>query len=145
MLRRFLLLSVLALGAVAPTMAAPLTVATLDGRQLVFEVKLADTPEKQRQGLMHVADMSPRHGMVFPMQPPRQARFWMRNTLIPLDMIFILPGGMVGQIVTRRDTQSDTPTVSLQPVSAVLEINAGEAQALQIGVGDMVRMDGVAF
>jgi len=60
-------------------------------------------------------------------------------------MIFILPGGMVGQIVTRRDTQSDTPTVSLQPVSAVLEINAGEAQALQIGVGDMVRMDGVAF
>ncbi|MGB1464117.1 MAG: DUF192 domain-containing protein, partial [Parvibaculales bacterium] len=67
------------------------------------------------------------------------------NTLVPLDMIFILPGGMIGEIVTRLDTQSDAPTRSRQKVSAVLEINAGEAQRLKISIGDLVRMDGVNF
>jgi uncharacterized membrane protein (UPF0127 family) len=65
--------------------------------------------------------------------------------MLALDMIFILPGGLIGQIATRRDTQSDEVTTSLQEVSAVLEINAGEAQALGIAVGDIVRMDGVNF
>ena len=69
----------------------------------------------------------------------------LHNTLVPLDMIFILPGGMIGEIVTRRDTQSDKPTRSRQKVSAVLEINAGEAQKLKISIGDLVRMEGVSF
>ena len=141
MLKRFLLLFFLAL----PAAAAPLSVATLDGRELVFDVAVADTSEEQKRGLMFVQEMKPQHGMVFPLQPPRIARFWMRNTLLPLDMIFILPGGMIGQIVTRTDTQSDKPTRSHQKVSAVLEINAGEAQRLKIGVGDLVRMEGVNF
>ena len=141
MVKRFLLLFFLAL----PVAAAPLSVATLDGRELVFEVAVADTAEKQRRGLMFVKDMAPQHGMVFPMQPPRIAQFWMRNTLVPLDMIFILPGGMIGEIVTRLDTRSDAPTRSRQKVSAVLEINAGEAQRLKISIGDLVRMDGVNF
>ena len=141
MMKRFLLLFFLVL----PAAAAPLSVATLDGRELVFEVAAADTAEKQRRGLMFVKDMAPQHGMVFPMQPPRIAQFWMRNTFIPLDMIFILPGGMIGEIVTRRDTQSDKPTRSRQKVSAVLEINAGEAQKLKISIGDLVRMEGVNF
>lgn len=141
MVKRFLLLFFLAL----PVAAAPLSVATLDGRALVFEVAVADTAEKQRRGLMFVKDMAPQHGMVFPMQPPRIAQFWMRNTLVPLDMIFILPGGMIGEIVTRTDTQSDARTRSRQKVSAVLEINAGEAQRLKISIGDLVRMDGVTF
>ena len=141
MVKRFLLLFFLAL----PAAAAPLSVATLDGRELVFEVAVADTAEKQRRGLMFVKDMAPQHGMVFPMQPPRIAQFWMRNTLVPLDMIFILPGGMIGEIVTRTDTQSDARTRSRQKVSAVLEINAGEAQRLKISIGDLVRMDGVTF
>ena len=141
MMKRFLLLFFLVL----PAAAAPLSVATLDGRELVFEVAAADTAEKQRRGLMFVKDMAPQHGMVFPMQPPRIAQFWMRNTFIPLDMIFILPGGMIGEIVTRRDTQSDKLTRSRQKVSAVLEINAGEAQKLKISIGDLVRMEGVIF
>ena len=141
MMKRFLLLFFLVL----PAAAAPLSVATLDARELVFEVAVADTAEKQRRGLMFVKDMAPQHGMVFPMQPPRIAQFWMRNTLVPLDMIFILPGGMIGEIVTRTDTQSDARTRSRQKVSAVLEINAGEAQRLKISIGDLVRMDGVTF
>lgn len=141
MLKRFLLLFFLA----TPVVAETLTVSTLDGREVAFDVVLADTAEKQQRGLMFVKSMAPKHGMLFPKSPPRQAHFWMRNTLIPLDMVFILPGGMIGQIVTRRDTQSDKRTSSLQAVSAVLELNAGEAQALKIGVGDIVSMDGVKF
>lgn len=120
-------------------------VATLDGRMVELSVQLADTPEKQARGLMYVEHMPPRQGMLFPMQPPRQARFWMRNTLIPLDLIFILPGGMIGQIVTRSDTQSDRITQSVDKVSAVLELNAGEAAQLNIGIGDRVQMNGVRF
>lgn len=147
MVKRFLLLFFLALSAQAAlsASAASLSVATLDGRELLFEVAVADTAEKQKRGLMFVKDMEPQHGMVFPIEPPRIAQFWMRNTLLPLDMIFILPGGMIGQIVTRNDTQSDKPTRSHQKVSAVLEINAGEAKKLKIAVGDLVRMDGVNF
>jgi len=141
MLKRFLLLFFLAL----PAAAAPLSIVKMDGREITLDVIVADTAEKQRIGLMFVPSMSAKSGMIFPMQPPRQAHFWMRNTMIALDMIFILPGGLIGQIVTRSDTQSDEVTTSLQPVSAVLEINAGEARALGIAVGDIVRMDGVDF
>lgn len=125
--------------------AQQLEVVTLDGRVMALEVELADTPQEQARGLMFVKHMPPRTGMIFPMQPPRQAQFWMRNTLIPLDMIFILPGGTIGQIVTRRDTSSDRVTRSIDKVSAVLELNAGEAAALNIGIGDTVRMAGVRF
>lgn len=147
MLNRFLLLLFLAVSLIGASRAASetLTVATLDGREVTFDVVLADTAEKQQQGLMFVSALPPQHGMVFPKNPPRIAHFWMRNTLIPLDMIFVLPGGMIGQIVTRTDTQSDKRTSSLQKVSAVLEINAGEAQKLGIGVGDIVSMPGVQF
>jgi len=145
MLNRFLLLLLLVTAALNAAIAAPLTVVKGDGRSLTLDVTVADTAEKQRIGLMFVPTMPAGSGMIFPIAPPRQARFWMRNTMIPLDMIFILPGGLIGQIVTRSDTQSDKVTASLQPVSAVLEINAGAAQALGITVGDIVRMDGVDF
>lgn len=125
--------------------AQQLEVAALDGRVVALEVELADTPQEQARGLMFVEQMPPRTGMIFPIQPPRQAKFWMRNTLIPLDMIFILPGGTIGQIVTRLDTSSDRVTRSIDKVSAVLELNAGEAAALNIGIGDTVRMAGVRF
>ena len=122
-----------------------LQIVTLDGRSHVFEVTRAETPEQQARGLMFVKSLAPQNGMLFPMQPPRTARFWMRNTLIPLDMVFIKPGGTISQIVTRRDTQSDASTVSREKVSAVLELNAGEAARLKIGIGDKVIMPGVIF
>ena len=122
-----------------------MTVIKQDGRKVTLDVSVADTAEKQRKGLMFVQAMPPKSGMVFPMQPPRQARFWMRNTLIALDMIFILPGGRIEQVVTRRDIKSDVSSASFGKVSAVLELNAGEAKALQIGIGDLVTMNGVRF
>lgn len=130
--------------AVAETMSQ-LRVTTLAGDTHTFQVVVARTAAQQQRGLMFVRDLPPMTGMVFPMAPPREARFWMRNTLVPLDMIFIAPGGMIVKIATRRDTQSDMMTRSGQPVSAVFEINAGEAARLGIGVGDRVAHDAVAF
>lgn len=128
-----------------PARAEILQIITLSGAAHAFQVTLADTPEEQKRGLMFVEKLPPQNGMLFPIEPPRQARFWMRNTLIPLDMIFIKPGGIIGQIVTRRDTQSDARTVSVDAVSGVLELNAGEAARLRIGIGDRVVMRGVTF
>lgn len=128
-----------------PARAEILQIITLSGAAHAFQVTLADTPEEQKRGLMFVEKLPPQNGMLFPIKPPRQARFWMRNTLIPLDMIFIKPGGIIGQIVTRRDTQSDARTVSVDAVSGVLELNAGEAARLRIGIGDRVVMRGVTF
>lgn len=147
MTKRFLFAAMMALVLFPLTTQAAqqLEVAALDGRVVALEVELADTPQEQARGLMFVEQMPPRTGMIFPIQPPRQAKFWMRNTLIPLDMIFILPGGTIGQIVTRLDTSSDRVTRSIDKVSAVLELNAGEAAALNIGIGDTVRMAGVRF
>mgnify|MGYP000858671898 FL=1 len=122
-----------------------LEIQTLDGTTHKFRVTVARSPAQQTQGLMHVSTMAPRSGMLFPMQPARRARFWMRNTLIPLDMIFILPGGRIEQVVTRTDTKSDVSSASFGKVSAVLELNAGEAKALHIGIGDLVKMNGVSF
>lgn len=128
-----------------PARAEILQIITLSGAAHAFQVTLADTPEEQKRGLMFVEKLPPQNGMLFPIKPPRQARFWMRNTLIPLDMVFIKPGGIIDQIVTRRDTQSDARTVSVDAVSGVLELNAGEAARLRIGIGDRVVMRGVTF
>jgi uncharacterized membrane protein (UPF0127 family) len=153
MSRRFLHASIarlfvgLALVTLLPVAARAeiLQIVTQSGASHLFQVTLADTPEKQARGLMHVENLPPQNGMVFPMDPPRKARFWMRNTLVPLDMIFIKPGGTIAQIVTRRDTQSDAHTGSQDIVSGVLEINAGEAAKLNIGIGERVILSGVRF
>lgn len=137
----------LSLSVVASPAAAAerLRVLTLDGRTLAFSVDVVETPEAQARGLMFVKKLPPRHGMLFPNDPPRRVSFWMRNTLIPLDLIFIAPGGMITQIVTRTDTQSDARTNSLAKVSAVLELNAGTAAKNGFGIGDSVAMTGRRF
>ena len=110
-----------------------------------FLVQVARTPQQQKQGLMFVRDLPPMTGMIFLFAPPRPARFWMRNTFIPLDMIFIAPDGRISKIATRRDTQSDALTISPAPVAAVLEIAAGEALRLGITIGDKVHSVAIDF
>ncbi len=105
-----------------------------------FIVELARTPEHQRQGLMFRPTLADNAGMLFVFNKPRQARFWMRNTLIPLDMIFIKSNGEIETIVTRWDTQSDSPSLSTGNVRYVLEINAGFAQKLGIEAGHFIQL-----
>lgn len=87
---------------------------------------------------MFRSELAPDAGMIFPMKPPRPASFWMRNTIIPLDMIFIRPDGTIARIAAQTVPYSLTPVDSGEPVSAVLEIAGGRSAELGIAEGDKV-------
>lgn len=103
-----------------------------------FEVWVADTPERARQGLMFVSDLPESRGMVFPIAPPRVENMWMRNTYVELDMLFIGANGRVTKIIERAHPMSDAQLSSDAPVHAVLELRGGAVQKLGLAVGDSV-------
>jgi uncharacterized protein len=107
-------------------------------RKFPFEVWVADTPERARQGLMFVSDLPEGRGMVFPLSTPRVETMWMKNTYIELDMLFIGADGRVTKIIERAHPISTTILSSDTPVSAVLELRGGEVAKLGLGVGDTV-------
>jgi uncharacterized protein len=103
-----------------------------------FQVWIADTDERAQQGLMFVSDLPESMGMVFPLQPPRVATFWMKNTYIELDMLFIDGNGRVKKIIPRAPPLSLQTLSSDTPVAAVLELKGGEAAKLGLHTGDTV-------
>lgn len=115
----------------------PLTIRTAKTR-LRFKVELAATWQQQRAGLMFRTAVPPFGGMLFPMDPVRTAEFWMHNTVIPLDMVFIRTDGTIARVATAHQL-SDAITSSGEPVAAVLELRAGRAEELGIRAGDTVR------
>lgn len=104
-----------------------------------FRVEVARTEPEQERGLMFRKAMGADEGMIFPMKPPRTAAFWMRNTVLPLDIIFIGANHRVLNVAANAVPYSETPLPSMGPAAAVLELNAGRAAALGIGRGDLVR------
>ncbi len=116
---------------------APLTV-TSAGKVHRFRVELARTGAEQSRGLMFRTALGPDEGMIFPMDPPRHASFWMRNTVIPLDIIFIGPDRRILNIAANAVPYDERPLASIGPVSAVLELAGGKAAALGIAAGDKV-------
>jgi uncharacterized membrane protein (UPF0127 family) len=108
-------------------------------RRHPFRVWIADTDERQRQGLMYVRDLPQDQGMLFVNRPPRPASFWMKNTYIELDLLFIDPTGKVLRIFERATPFSLEPMSVDAPVRAVLEIKGGESARRGIKVGDRVR------
>ena len=80
------------------------------------------------------------HGMIFPFDPPQEAGFWMRNTVIPLDILFIRADGSIARI-THAKALDLTPLPSGEPVAAVLEIRAGRAAELGIREGDVASWE----
>jgi len=114
----------------------PLTVRSATGEHR-FTVQVAATPEQQERGLMFVRSLGPDEGMIFPYSPAQDVAFWMRNTLIPLDMVFIRADGSIARIVTAK-ALDETPIPSGEPVAAVLEIRGGRAAELGIREGDVV-------
>ena len=116
----------------------PLTVHSRTGTHR-FTVEVARTPEQQAQGLMHRQSLASDRGMLFPYDPPQNASFWMKNTLIPLDIIFIRENGTVARVAENTVPLSLEPIVSLEPVAAVLEIAGGRAAELSIQAGDKVN------
>ncbi len=116
---------------------APLAIKTASGA-LDFKVEVARTGDEQERGLMFRTSLPEFGGMIFPMVPPREASFWMKNTVIPLDMIFIRRDGTIARIAANTIPYDLTPVSSGEPVVAVLEIAGGRAEALGIAENDRV-------
>ena len=114
-----------------------LTIAS-SGKKHRFTVEVARTPEEQAQGLMFRQSLDPDRGMIFPFDPPRDASFWMKNTLIPLDMVFIRADGSIANIAANTVPLSLQPVSSEGEVAAVLEIAGGRSAELGIRPGDKV-------
>jgi len=110
-----------------------------NGQKHRFTVEVAATPEEQSMGLMYRSKLDPDRGMIFPFDEPRDASFWMRNTLIPLDMIFVRADGRIANIEPNTVPYSEEPVHSAGPVAAVLEIPGGRSAELGIKAGDMVK------
>lgn len=119
----------------------PLQIRTSRGSH-AFTVEVAATPDEQSQGLMFRERLGPNEGMLFPFPAPRLAGFWMKNTLIPLDMIFIRADGSIARIAANTVPHSLQTVESGEPVVAVLEISGGRSAQLGIAEGDRVSWPG---
>ncbi|MEM7025940.1 MAG: DUF192 domain-containing protein [Pseudomonadota bacterium] len=106
-----------------------------------FQVEFAVTPEQRRQGLMFRERLDAGHGMLFDFGRTGPATMWMRNTYIPLDMLFIDADGVIHRIATDTTPLSDAVISSEGPVRAVLELPAGTSADLGIKAGDRVIHD----
>jgi uncharacterized membrane protein (UPF0127 family) len=115
----------------------PLEIAS-GGQRHRFTVEVARTREEQARGLMFRERLGPAEGMIFPFPQPRPASFWMKNTLIPLDMLFIRADGTIARIAANTVPHSLEPVAVAEPVAAVLEIAGGRAAELGISEGDRV-------
>ena len=115
-----------------------LTIATANGDK-PFTVELAITPSQQEQGLMFRRELAPDAGMLFILPQVQPAVFWMKNTLLPLDMLFIAADGRIADIHERAVPLSEANIVSKVPVKAVLELNGGTVARLGIKPGDVVH------
>jgi uncharacterized protein len=116
----------------------PLTVQRGD-RKLTFRVEVAATSQEQAKGLMFRTKLGDDEGMIFPMNPPRGASFWMRNTVIPLDLIFIGTDGRISNIAANAIPYDESPLLSAGLVKGVLELRGGRAAELGIVAGDKVE------
>jgi uncharacterized membrane protein (UPF0127 family) len=117
--------------------AAVLSIVSATGKHS-FNVELAETPAQQEQGLMFRRELAPDAGMLFDFKEPTMATMWMRNTLIPLDMLFVDAHGRIVNIAERTVPQSDAIIAAAAPVRAVIELNGGTAARLGIKPGDRV-------
>ena len=104
-----------------------------------FRVEMARSSAEQARGLMFRRAMGADEGMIFPMEPPRGASFWMHNTVISLDIIFVGVDGRILNIAANTVPYDDQPLTSAGMVKGVLELNGGRADALGIHPGDLVE------
>ena len=104
-----------------------------------FTVWVASTPWQKAHGLMHVKSLAPDRGMLFLLGEPQYASFWMHNTFVALDLVFIGEDGRIVNIVERAEPLTTTPRLSTAPVTRVLEIAGGTAGRLGIRPGQRVE------
>ena len=117
----------------------PLTIVTKDGKKHAFTVELAVMPRQREQGLMNRREMAPDHGMLFAFGETRQVFMWMKNTYLPLDMLFIARDGKVRAIKENAEPLSEAIIDSQGPIDYVLELNGGTVKRLGIRAGNRVE------
>jgi uncharacterized protein len=115
---------------------------TIGGQILQLEV--ARTSEEQSTGLMYRTDLAPNRGMLFVFSPPRPVSFWMKHTLIPLDMVFV-SNGVVKYIGAKIPPCAGDPCPSYGPepktdIDGVIELRSGRAAELRLKVGDRLKI-----
>ncbi len=116
-----------------------LTIETPDARRHVITVWIADTPARSQQGLMGVRALPDHTGMLFLFDHPQVVAMWMKNTPLPLDMLFIDANGRVTSLIANTTPMSETILPSRGKVIGVLELKGGAAKAMRIPVGAIVR------
>lgn len=121
----------------------PLTIETAGGAAHSFQVEIADTPEARQRGLMFREHMEPDHGMLFVFGRPQRIAMWMKDTPLPLDMLFVGRDGEIKRIFERAVPFSLATIESGRRVVYVLELNGGTVDRLGLAVGD--RLTGPAM
>lgn len=111
---------------------------TSGAKTRAFTVEVAGTVAEQAKGLMFRTELADNAGMIFPFPQPRPASFWMKNTVIPLDIIFVRSNGTIESIAENTVPYSTDSVVSGEPVAAVLELRGGLTAELGIAAGDKV-------
>lgn len=126
--------------AAAALPTARVTVRGAEGAEAAsgFDVEIASTPEARARGLQHRRSLAADAGMLFLFGAPQPVTMWMKDTFVPLDMLFLAADGRIVAIAENTQPQSLALIRAPEPVSAVLELNAGTARKQGIGVGDHV-------
>ena len=119
-----------------------LIISTSDTGCYRFDVHLAISGPQQRRGLMFVRSLPEWAGMLFPYRNPDYRSMWMKNTYVPLDILFARADGVVSSVVENTEPLSLTSISSVEPVTYVLELSAGTAARLGIGPGSRLVLDG---
>jgi uncharacterized membrane protein (UPF0127 family) len=124
-------------GALETFKTSELTILTAGGPHK-FTIELAITGPEREQGLMFRRSLAPDAGMLFDMDLPTNITMWMKNTFIPLDMLFLDPAGRIVDIHERAVPQSTDIISTRAPARYVIELNGGTAERLGIKIGDRV-------
>lgn len=114
-----------------------------EGTRAAFTVEIVDTVAERARGLMNRESLAAGQGMLFVYEAPGHPQFWMKNTLIPLDMIFIAPDGRVLKVHDQAIPLDLTPVDGGAGVQYVLEIGGGLAKRLGLRAGDEMRWPGL--
>ncbi len=131
-------------GTSAPLAASPAGLAqtslciTSGTKTRQFTVEIARTSMEQAKGMMFRTELADSAGMIFPFPEPKVASFWMKNTVIPLDIIFIRANGTIESIAENTIPYSTSPVEAGEPVASVLELRGGLTSELGISAGDRV-------
>ena len=121
-----------------PVSLEKLVIKTNGGQDIAYNIELAQTPQEHAKGLMHRQFMPEYQGMLFIFQKAKIQNFWMKNTLIPLDLLFIDEKGIIQHIHHNAIPHDQSFINSQNPVPFVLEINGGQAKKHGIQIGDKV-------